>query len=485
MLVIGSVALVGSVVVVGSPVVGSVLVDGDDVEAVVLIDDVAVGSVVGSVSVASPASAPPPSSPGHAVVRNKAARPRQIRVRTGARYHRPARPASLAHVTRVPVGLLLWLTPAIAWAGNGTHPRTPVLWDDTPCLEVVDKSVDPIHPVHYDIPYEDTDVTPDEVDNSRRHQFFAFCRQTYPQDFLPRWITWADVDDATAHMLGGDPDKTDADVLETSTSWADCWHRLNADADRRPITFEQADTPVPWDTTDVPAGVYHLWGYTYEPETNRWWRSSSVVKVTDDGDPHGVGPAAAITSGEQILYPGDSADLVGCVDAMPGSTLTGYYVSTSGVSEPDWEPQWVPFVESAPVEGESFALEFVAPDEVAGHTLMMRVDVTDPMDRTYAAHMTLNVIVLGGGAGDCDTDGDFVSGAGCDDEDTGTTASPTTTAASSTTTDGAATGSAAPDAVNREDDGCGCRPTTSTPTPLSLLLLPLLFGRRLRSSRTG
>ena len=79
--------------------------------------------------------------------------------------------------------------PALAYAGNGTHPRTPVLWEPAPeCLTIVDRTVDAKLTFNYTIPYEDTEPTADEVDDSRRHQFLAFCHGHSRQEPLPVWI---------------------------------------------------------------------------------------------------------------------------------------------------------------------------------------------------------------------------------------------------------------------------------------------------------
>ena len=48
------------------------------------------------------------------------------------------------------------VVPGVAHAGNGTHPRTPVLWEPEPaCLTVVDRTIDAKLAFNYTIPYED------------------------------------------------------------------------------------------------------------------------------------------------------------------------------------------------------------------------------------------------------------------------------------------------------------------------------------------
>ena len=66
------------------------------------------------------------------------------------------------------------------------------------------------------------------------------------------------------------------------------------------------------------------------------------------------------------------------------------------------------------MSGESFAVEFLPPEEVAGESVMIRVDITDPMDRSYTHYMRELVIVLGTeGPGSCTDGGGFIGGAGC------------------------------------------------------------------------
>jgi hypothetical protein len=171
-----------------------------------------------------------------------------------------------------------WIVPGAAEASNGLHPRTPVQWNDTVCMELVDRTADPVYLLDYDIPFEDTEVTTDEVADSRTHQFFALCRQYHAQEYLPNWITWADLDAAAAKKLVDPGAFDDLDVFETSPVWADCWSRITEDDARRPITNAMADMDVPWDTSALPAGTYIIEGYTHEPAFNMWSsRHSGVI----------------------------------------------------------------------------------------------------------------------------------------------------------------------------------------------------------------
>lgn len=322
--------------------------------------------------------------------------------------------AKHARVSAGLFALAVLATPGVARAANGINPRTPVVWDGAPCMTVVDRSQDPILHIPYAVPREDTEITEDEVETSRRHQFFAFCRQHHSQDFLPNWVSQADIEDAASVGLV-DPMMVDPEnVLETSTVWADCWYRINGDDERRPITYAAAEEGVEWDTSTVPAGVYRLDGYTWEPQFNLWVQRPGVVKIVDGPDDDTVGPAAAVTSGEQILYSGQTALIEGCVDAAEGSTFTAYYASTEGAELEDYEPQWVPFLEGQPIEGPDLAFDFTAPEEEAGNQVMIRVDVTDPSDRTYTAHQEDLVVLLeGSDPNECDEDATIIGNPGC------------------------------------------------------------------------
>jgi MYXO-CTERM domain-containing protein len=361
-------------------------------------------------------------------------------------------------------------------------------------MEFVDRTVDPIYEVNYGIPFEDTDVTPDEVDNSRTHQFFAVCRQTSPQENLPAWITMTDVDETALVFPEFNPPANDQ-IFELNSSWDGCWFRINEDVDRRPITDAMAAQPVPWDTTGIPEGVYFLWGYTYEPVFNLWTpRMGGVVRVHDGGDPASSGPAAAVTTGEQTPCVGDTVQMEGCVNALPGTTMTGYYAVTSGpgTEDPNWQPDWVPFVENVAVEGDAFTIDWDAPEEAGGESAMLRIDFTDTNGVTYTAYQyELNIVLPAGSAG-CAADPDdcaagFIQDPACettgaDGTDTGDTAGTGTTgetSGASATDNGSSTaGESGDDPGN--DGGCGCRTRGGSPTALGLLALMGLLGIRRR-----
>jgi len=291
--------------------------------------------------------------------------------------------------------------PAVARAGNGTHPRTPVLWEPVPaCLTIVDRTIDAKLTFNYTIPYEDLrpEDAIDEVDNSRRHQFIGFCRWHSPQEPLGGWLSTADVDYATAAGVVDVDSVKPEDVLEENPDWQQCFTRVTGDDERRLITFAEADKPVVWDTTGLAAGPYVISGYTWEPQFNIWSVRPGVVKVMDDPDPTKNGPMLAIMNRNEIVFAEDVLTIAGCVDAMDGSTITGYWALTNDDTLDVLE--WVSFAADVPVSGESFELPFAPPMPTVGGSIVIKIEIVDPMDRSYTAHMLDLVDVLPGGAGD-------------------------------------------------------------------------------------
>lgn len=286
--------------------------------------------------------------------------------------------------------LCAWL-PGRAHAHNLDHVRTPVDWSGAPCLTVIDRSVDgPVHSLAYAIPYEDTMLSEDEPPDSRRHQFFAFCRDHYYEDQLPNWISIADLDVAVGLGLGlYDNLDLETDVLDLALGWQDCFMRINADDDRRPITFEAAAQGVAWDTSSLAAGTYVIEAYTWEPWFNRWTEHPGVFRIVDDPSAAHP-PAAALTFAEQVVVVGDEASVTGCVDAMPGSTMDLSWALGGSGSDPQWEV----FASDVPVRNGSFTLPFIGPEPAIGHYLLVRLDVEDSLGRAWTAYSSEYIGVI-------------------------------------------------------------------------------------------
>ncbi|MBC8073033.1 MAG: hypothetical protein IAG13_32220 [Deltaproteobacteria bacterium] len=370
------------------------------------------------------------------------------------------------------------LVPGVASATNGTRPRTPVLWEDVPCMTLHDRSQGATFHLPYGIPFEDLEVTPDEVADSRRHQFFAYCRPHHPQDFLPTWITGADVQSAADKMLLTVDTVEPDDILASNSSWQDCWYRINDDDERRPIDQAHADEGVDWDTTGLPAGGYTLYGYTYEPVFNVWWLRPGVLKL-HDGDPDAIGPVGVVSTGELTPYRNETVTVEGCVDAIEGTTYT---VSWALVSAED--PEWVEYEAGLAVEGEDFAFDFTPPAELAGQSGMLRVEFADPMGRSYTTYQAKNMLVINADDPEaCDDGGSFIgtpcseSSSGSESDDAGTTAPTGITEASegSTSSSPMQTGDDGGDSL----EGCAC---TSDRAPSSgawmLAMCGLALARR-------
>lgn len=392
------------------------------------------------------------------------------------------------------------LVPSEASAENGIKPRLPVMWDPPPaCLEYVDRSADPVYRFVYDIADEDPspgeDLLEDEVVDSRRHQFVALSRQGNPQTEYPHlWITPEDVQAAIEKNLISDTTVGADETMVTSPIWSDDFFRITPDDARRPISNESIAAPVEWDTSSVEGGAYMLWGYTWEPAFNIWSQRTGNIVIVHDGDPDAVGPGVAVTNGELIVYSDENAIIEGCVHGATGTTLRGEFALTPDNGKPDdWQPSWMPFAQDIPVDGDTFALEFMPGEDYATKTLLVRIIATDPAGLSYEAHMPELINVLPGSAGGCD-DGDgggFIGSPGCggDDSTGGSSATETGEMASTSGPAGSSGGSGnetsgtsgatTATAVDDGGSGCGCAvgPRNSG---FSLLLLGLLGIRRRR-----
>ena len=353
---------------------------------------------------------------------------------------------------------LVALVPSIAGASNMTHPRTPVLWEDVPCMTLHDRSAGATFHLPYSIPFEDLEVTPDEVADSRRHQFFAYCRPHHPQDFLPTWITGADVQAAADKMLLMVETVEQQDILESNTNWTDCWFRINEDADRRPISQSNADEGVDWDTTGIPAGGYTLYGYTYEPVFNVWWLRPGVMKL-HDGDPDAVGPVGAISTGELTPYRNETVTLDGCIDALDGTTFDVSYALVT----PD-PPEWLDYDQGLAIDGDAFSFDFTPPADLAGQSGMIRVVFTDPQNRTYTTYQADNILVIDADDPEACSEGGSFIGTPCSDSsgsDSGSSGDSVGTS-EGTTSDTNADTSASATGMQTGDDGgpgpkdCAC-----------------------------
>ncbi len=316
----------------------------------------------------------------------------------------------LSIVTGIALGILG--TSVEARASNVDRVRTAVDWTGAACVTLVDRSERATVNIPYGVPYEDTDVTVDELEDSRTFQFFALCRQHHTQASLPMWISWSDVMRATAIDLAPD-DLTDDDVLETASAWEGCFVALNANDDRFPITRARAARGVDWDTTGMAAGPYMIAGYTWEPIKNLWTERPGMVVVHDGGGPASVAPGISITTQIGQAFATQTVLIEGCVTGDESTRLTGYWASLKGVEQSDWAPQWVTFAQNVVPDGQTVALPFEIPMSAVGGNIMVRVDAEDSQGRRTEGYLKTYIVGLIGEAPSHCSDGSFVVVPGC------------------------------------------------------------------------
>jgi len=288
------------------------------------------------------------------------------------------------------VAAAVGLLPLTASAANGLRPRTPAVFPDAPCVITADAGS--VVSIPYEVPFDDVDLTPEELPDSRQMQFFAL-RQV-PFDYtLPTYITQSDLDRAEANgdntrMYGA------SDVLESSSAWpAGSWVAITPSDARVPITIEQAAMGIEWSTATSDTGAWVVAAYTWEPENNLWSFRLGVVRLVDPADPDSAGPAAFINAGLQAAPAeiGEPYPVEACVAAPAGSTVTASYGILEGVDE----PTWVPFAEDEVVQGDTHSVDLLAPGEASGKSVKVRFEVTDPAGRTYVTYSPYPILVFG------------------------------------------------------------------------------------------
>jgi hypothetical protein len=314
------------------------------------------------------------------------------------------------------IGFGLTLAAPEAEAANALRPRTPAEFHDVPCMLVVDKSADSVLHIEYAVPYEDPGPgesrTPDELPDTRVHQFFAFGQLRW-NFTLPNWINRDDYDRSEAN---GDftREYTPDDILEHSALWpSGTWSRITPDDERLPITHETAAMGVDWDLTDVAVGTWVVAAYTWEPDNNLWAYRTGAIKVVDPGDADSGGPAAFLSfDTPDFITAHEPYALSGCIDAGPGSTMTASW----GIRVGNDEPQWIAFAENEPASTGPLALDFSPPAEAENERIKLRLEVTDAQGRRYVAFSPfIQVLPNPDTGGEDDDDGSGGAGgcAGC------------------------------------------------------------------------
>ncbi|MFO7564547.1 MAG: hypothetical protein R6X02_18020 [Enhygromyxa sp.] len=278
--------------------------------------------------------------------------------------------------------------PSPARAGNEAHVRTPVLWPSQ-CAVIVDRSVEPLVHFDYTIPLEDTELTPEELPDSRTHQFVALCRERPLSELLPSWITRDDLDRSAAAGLVPTADQPAEAILDESPAWSGCFARITDDDDRRPITFAQAALGVDWDTREAALGVWTVAGYTFEPPLNLWRERPGFVKIVDDrADPEQDLPAIALLGDERVVEPGELVELEACVDVLEPATILLEWAEFA--PELEWRPLSTSTVES---DG-PLRLELTVPSAAAERELLVRARLRDARERERLAYLPARLSVL-------------------------------------------------------------------------------------------
>jgi hypothetical protein len=393
----------------------------------------------------------------------------------------------------------LLASPSVAVASNTGKPRVPPSFLGAACIEVVDRTVDPVWRFDVGIPFEDTGLTEDEPPDGRTFQFFALCRQPGPLEALPPWITAADAEVAAMVDPTIEP-PAPGEPLDETPAWAGCVQPITSAAERMPISCEATTEGAQWDATGVPAGAWAVWGYTYEPVQSLWTPRDGVVRVID-GDDASAGPAVAFAWPLTEVNAGLEAGVrvAGCFSGMSGTTVTISWAAAAALSE-QGDAAWQVIAELPDPEPD-FELAFVPPAEAEYEAVFLRAEAVDPQGRSFTAFTRARIVFLPGcdeptgGARSLPDDCGVGSGSppvpegtrdagGCEgmgsgglDESGGVdsgTGQPASTGATDET--------GAPPA-DGEPDGCGCRRAPSPTHAWPLLALPwLLRARRRRSA---
>ena len=281
---------------------------------------------------------------------------------------------------------------APARAGDIALPRVPPTFTDGTCMTVARPG--DVVTLGLSVPYEDTTWTDDEPADSRSLQFFATCRDRDAGESMPLWIDDADVE-ATAAVDPSVTPPTDAEVLSRAPRWSAPGHDgvadtcvVELDDARRPITCEATDEPLRWDTTDVPAGGYVVWGYTYQPVTSLWTRRPGVVWLEGDD----AGPAIAITHpfAETTVGVDVGVHVEGCVAGPEGTTWALEWITAT---ELEAGGAWTQ-ADPVPAADGAVAYEWWPDPSLVYAAVFLRARAEDPSGRAFVTAPVGPVVVL-------------------------------------------------------------------------------------------
>jgi hypothetical protein len=390
-----------------------------------------------------------------------------------------------------------WLTlaaPGVAQASNGATPRTPPVFQLEQCLSIVDRTAESTFVVEFSIPVEDDELTADELDDSRRFQFFAQCRDTHQLvETLPNWIT---VDDAQRSLDAGLIENlpADGDILESEPTWSGCMLAINGADSRIPITCEATEGGTTWDASRVEAGNYVLRGYTFEPALNRWAYRRGVVQV-HDGEPLPVVSLMTPAVPDRQAFEGDGPLIEGCMGGPAGTTVTLQWARLIDLGE-DEPSDWTTFAMLDATDGD-FSVKFEPPAAAVNQAIVFRGEAVAPSGERWTGYAVGSVVVFPGdgtadgpggpgGLDHCDfypDDPDPTGGGTTGDGTTGDGGSSSGPGTTSAATEGE-TETTSAGQTPAEEDGCGCRIPRGRDRPWSVFLwgfaLAAVFGPRRR-----
>ncbi len=352
-----------------------------------------------------------------------------------------------------------------AWASNGSKLRTPVVFQDQPCLEVIDQGAAPPIEIQFSVPMEDLDLTEDELPDSRTARLYAVCADYDLGTDLPNWI---DLSDAERALTIGNIDELppDAEVLESSDEWplGTCVFPILGTDQAVPLSCEGTEAPASWDADGVPAGTYAIRGYTFEPAINLWSRRLGVVVVRAPGEPLPAAAALMSPSRTAKAYAEAGYQVRGCAVGPVGSTLE---LQWAAVTSPD---TWTTFHSgdaASSADEADFLVEFSPPPAAENQAVWLRAIVTPPEGAGWTGY-AIEPLLVNPGDGESDPPDVVESFDICGVGDDGGT-------------DGGEDGGSETDEGG--DSGGGCRVTSTQPGPLALLFVLLLTRRRRSAAR--
>lgn len=375
---------------------------------------------------------------------------------------------------------------ADAQAANGVTPRTRPVFFDAQCLSVVDRSVDPVFHLDIAIPFEDLETTSDELDDSRRFEFFAVCSDPSLAEPLPSWTRVSDVERAAdAGLLSMEP--SDSDVLESSSQWSGCAISMMPDGQRMPISCAATRPGLQWDTRGVPAGNYTVWGYTFEPPINVWEPRPGVVQVVDD--PELAPPVANLLTPAvegQRVYLGDEFAIRGCGGGPAGTTITLSWISVIELGRP--EANWTSFAEIDLSGGASqgdFEVVFEPPAEAKSQSVVVRAVARAASGESWTAYAPGTLLVVEGD-GESDTARVPEGPDYCEADETPEEGSTGTSSGGEAEPSGSSGSSTSPTSAGGDangSSGCGCMAGSEEHPIVGLLTgwLVVLTARRRRN----